>query len=155
MATSARKLAEGLGDGDGNGNTWLTGASARPCVPYLGIIPVSLPLIGLTQLVQYPVSLRASGLSPKEFRARLQGATRHSQDIVSAVVLAASHSLESLESNVVKGLRLPFHIGRLGQEAFLDFSIEPAVIGDAMTGGEGVPNPMPAVNGPRREGAQQ
>ncbi|KAK0531483.1 fatty acid synthase alpha subunit Lsd1 [Tilletia horrida] len=128
-------------------HAWLTGASARPSVPYLGSIPVSLPLIGLTQLVQYLVSLRASGLSPREFRARFQGATGHSQGIVSAVVLAASHSLESLESNVVKGLGLLFHIGRLGQEAFPAFSIEPAVIGDAMTGGEGVPSPMLAVNG--------
>ncbi|CAD6885141.1 unnamed protein product [Tilletia caries] len=128
-------------------HAWLTGVQPLPSVSYLGSIPVSLPLIGLTQLVQFLVSLRASGLSPKNFRARFQGATGHSQGIVSAVVMATSDSLESFESNVIKGLGLLFHIGKCGQEAFPAFSIEPAVIGDAMTGGEGIPTPMLAVNG--------
>ncbi|KAL9936912.1 hypothetical protein V8E36_004147 [Tilletia maclaganii] len=130
-----------------NVHSWLTGAQARPSVAYLGSIPISLPLIGLTQLVQYLVSLRASGLSPQAFRSRFQGATGHSQGIISAVVMAASHTLESFESNVIKGLGLLFQIGKCGQEAFPAFSIEPAVIADAMTGGEGLPTPMLAVNG--------
>ncbi|KAE8244255.1 hypothetical protein A4X13_0g6730, partial [Tilletia indica] len=130
-----------------NVHAWLTGAQPLPSVGYLGSIPVSLPLIGLTQLVQFLVSLRASGLTPREFRARFQGATGHSQGIVSAVVVATSDSLETFESNVIKGLGLLFHIGKRGQEAFPAFSIEPAVIGDAMTGGEGVPTPMLAVSG--------
>ncbi|KAK0543649.1 hypothetical protein OC845_006016 [Tilletia horrida] len=127
--------------------SWLTGSQPKPSTAYLGSIPVSLPLIGLTQLSQYLVSLRASGLSARQFRDRFQGATGHSQGIVSAVVMAASDSLSSFESNVIKGLELLFHIGKCGQEAFPAFSIEPAVISDAMTGGEGVPTPMLAVNG--------
>jgi len=33
----------------------LSGATARPAVPYLASVPISIPLIGLTQLVQYLV----------------------------------------------------------------------------------------------------
>ncbi|KAK0559784.1 fatty acid synthase alpha subunit Lsd1 [Tilletia horrida] len=127
--------------------SWLTGSQPRPSTAYLGSIPVSLPLIGLTQLSRYLVSLRVSGLSARQFRDRFQGATGHSQGIVSAVVMAASDSLSSFESNVIKGLELLFHIGKCGQEAFPTFSIELAVIGDIMTGSEGVPTTVLAVEG--------
>ena len=35
--------------------SWLSGAAAHPAVPYLASVPISFPLIGLTQLVQYLV----------------------------------------------------------------------------------------------------
>ena len=35
--------------------SWLSCAAAHPAVPYLASVPISFPLIGLTQLVQYLV----------------------------------------------------------------------------------------------------
>ncbi|KAE8228240.1 hypothetical protein CF326_g6836 [Tilletia indica] len=52
-----------------NVHAWLTGAQPLPSVGYLGSIPVYLPLIGLTQLIQFLVSLRGK-------RADTQGVPR-------------------------------------------------------------------------------
>jgi hypothetical protein len=57
-------------------------------------IPISFPLIGLTQLVQYLVVCHVANLTPGKFHSRLSGATGHSQGIVSAVVIAASGTFE-------------------------------------------------------------
>lgn len=126
---------------------WLSGAVPRPPVSYLASIPVSLPLIGLTQLTQYLVSCRVAGLTPGEFRARVKGVTGHSQGIVSAVTLATSGDFESFSTNVVKALQLLFHIGKRGQEGFPTISIEPAIVTDSVAGGEGQPTPMLSVTG--------
>lgn len=134
---------------------WLSGAKSRPSPSYLGSIPLSLPLIGLTQLTQYYVSCRACGLTPGEFRKRIVGATGHSQGVISAIVLAASDSLESFRDNMVKAIRLLFHIGKRGQEAFPELTIEPALINDAVEGGEGEPTPMLSVTGQTQPALQK
>ena len=51
---------------------------ARPSVPYLALVPISFPLIGLTQLVQYLVVCKIANLTPGELRSRISGATGHS-----------------------------------------------------------------------------
>ncbi len=126
---------------------WLTGAVPEPAVAYLASVPLSLPLIGLTQITQFLVSIRASGLTPAEFRAQIKSATGHSQGIISAVVLSASDSLESFYANVAKALELLFHIGKRGQEFFPTLAIDPALVKDTVDGGEGEPAPMLSVSG--------
>lgn len=126
---------------------WLSGHKPRPSVAYLASIPLSLPLIGLTQLTQYLVSCRASGLSPGQFRNRIKGTTGHSQGVISAVVLAVSDSYEDFVVHTVKALQLLFHIGKRGQESFPELTIEPSLIKDAVEGGEGEPTPMLSVTG--------
>ncbi|KDN47732.1 hypothetical protein K437DRAFT_273590 [Tilletiaria anomala UBC 951] len=126
---------------------WLTGSVPRPPVAYLASSPLSLPLIGLTQLLQYLVVCRAAGLTPGQFRERIRGATGHSQGVISAVVLSASGSHDQFATNVVKAVGLLFHIGKRGQEAFPSVTLEPALIADAVDGGEGVPTPMLSVTG--------
>lgn len=126
---------------------WLSGSQPRPSMSYLGSIPLSLPLIGLTQLTQYLICCRASSLTPGEFRSRVKGSTGHSQGIISAIVLAVSDSSESFVVNTVKALGLLFHIGKRGQESFPELTIEPDLIKDAVEGGEGEPTPMLSVNG--------
>lgn len=82
--------------------SWLSGAIARPAIPYLASVPVSFPLIGLTQLVvQYLVVCHVANLTPGELRSRISGATGHSQGIVSAIVIAASPS-KSLPRTLTK-----------------------------------------------------
>ena len=127
--------------------SWLSGATPRPSVAYLASIPVSFPLIGLTQLVQYLVVCRASQLTPGELRARLQGSTGHSQGLVSALCIAASTDFESFAANAAKALRWLFYSGLRGQQAFPVLALEPSIIQDAVDGGEGTPSPMLLITG--------
>ena len=59
--------------------SWLSGTVLHPAVSYLASVPVSFPLIGLTQLVQYLVVCRVANLTPGELRNRISGATGHSR----------------------------------------------------------------------------
>ena len=127
--------------------SWLDGSIPKPSTAYFASIPISLPLIGLTQLVQYLIVCRISGLTPGELRSRIAGATGHSQGVVSAVVIAASTTFESFMTNVTKAVRWLFFCGLRGQEAFPVLSVEPSIIQDSIEGGEGSPSPMLAVTG--------
>ena len=126
---------------------WLSGSAPRPSVDYLASIPLSLPLIGLTQLVQYLVACNVVGKTPGEFRSLVKGATGHSQGVVSAVAIAASDSYDDFTANALKALKLLFYIGLRGQETFPVLSIEPTIIDDAVENGEGIPTPMLSVTG--------
>lgn len=126
--------------------SWLNG-TPRPSVAYLASVPISLPLIGLTQLVQYLVVCKVAGLTPGELRSRIAGATGHSQGIVSAVVIATSASFGSFTDNAKKALRWLFYSGLRGQDAFPVVSLEPSIIQDAIEGGEGMPSPMLSIAG--------
>ncbi len=126
---------------------WLNGSKPRPSVDYLASIPLSLPLIGVTQLAQYIVSCRVTDLTPGQMRSLFKGATGHSQGVVSAVVLSSSDTWETLETNILKAVKLLFYIGLRGQEAFPLLSIEPQIVADTVENNEGVPSPMLSVNG--------
>lgn len=126
---------------------WLDGSAPVPPVDYLASIPISFPLIGLTQLVQYLASCRVSNLLPGDMRKILKGTTGHSQGIVSAVCIAASQCLDSFETNTEKALTWLFYSGLRGQEAFPVLAIDPALVKDSVEGGEGVPSPMLGVTG--------
>jgi len=125
--------------------SWLSGTSPRPPVAYLASIPVSLPLIGLTQLVQYLVICRVSGFTPGELRDHIAGATGHSQGVVSAIAISASTSFESFDINAKKALRWLFFCGMRGQEAFPVLALEPGIVQDCVEGGEGEPTPMLSI----------
>jgi fatty acid synthase subunit alpha len=126
---------------------WLSGASPRPPIAYLASVPISFPLIGLTQLVQYLVVCRVANLTPAEMRERIAGATGHSQGIVSAVAISASTTFESFTANAIKALKWLFFSGLRGQEAFPVTSLEPSIVQDCVEGGEGHPSPMLLVTG--------
>ena len=127
--------------------SWLSGAAARPAVPYLTSVPISFPLIRLTQLVQYLVVCRIANLTPSELRSRLSGTTGHSQGIVSAVVIAVSGTFEEFADNSHKAIRWLFYSGLRGQHAFPVTSVEPSIVQDAIVGGEGTPSPMLSIAG--------
>ena len=80
---------------------WLTteDLGKRPTGQYLRSAPVSYPLIGLTQLANYAATLGRLGSSPGDFRARLKGATGHSQGVAGAVVVACSRNEEEFVLN--------------------------------------------------------
>ncbi|KAI6168120.1 hypothetical protein EDD17DRAFT_746406 [Pisolithus thermaeus] len=127
--------------------SWLSGAVARPSIAYLASVPVSLPLIGLTQLIQYLVVCRISDLTPAQLRGYFAGTTGHSQGVVSAVAISASSTYESFDINAKKALRWLFYCGMRGQEAFPALVLEPSIVRDSVEGGEGHPSPMLSING--------
>ena len=127
--------------------SWLDGSASVPPIEYLASIPVSFPLIGLTQLVQYLAACRSSNMTPGEMRELLKGATGHSQGIVSAVVIAASECFDTFAQNSTKALKWLFSCGLRGQEAFPVLAIDPHLVNDSVDGGEGVPSPMLGVTG--------
>lgn len=126
---------------------WLNGSIPRPPVEYLASIPISFPLIGLTQLTQYLVVTRVANLTPGDMRSLLAGATGHSQGIVSAVTISASATFDSFSQNTAKALKWLFYSGLRGQESFPVVSVESSIVQDCVEGGEGVPSPMLAVTG--------
>ncbi|KAI0368773.1 fatty acid synthase [Pilatotrama ljubarskyi] len=127
--------------------SWLSGASPRPPVAYLASIPVSFPLIGLTQLTQYLVVCRVANVTPGDLLSRLRGATGHSQGLVSALCIAASTTYESFAENASKALKWLFYSGLRGQQAFPLLALEPSIVQDSVEGGEGAPTPMLSVTG--------
>lgn len=127
--------------------SWLSGVTPRPPVAYTASVPVSFPLIGLTQLVQYLVVCRVAGLTPGQLRDRIGGATGHSQGIVSAVAISSSSTFEELTANSRKALKWLFYSGLRGQQAFPVTAIDPSIVQDAVEGGEGTPSPMLSVTG--------
>lgn len=128
---------------------WLANPALRPPIRYLASVPISLPLIGLTQLIQYLVACRVEGMSPGDMRKILSGATGHSQGIVSAVAVAASESFEDFLANAVKALKWLFYSGLRGQQAFPVLSLDPNIVQDSVEGGEGMPSPMLLITGLR------
>ena len=127
--------------------SWLTGALPRPPVAYLASIPISYPLIALTQLVQYLIVCRVSNITPGELRSRLAGTTGHSQGLGSAIAIAASTSYESFFENSAKMLKWSFFSAMRGQDFFPVLALEPTIVQDAIEGGEGTPTPMLSVAG--------
>ncbi|KAG5638483.1 hypothetical protein H0H81_012415 [Sphagnurus paluster] len=127
--------------------SWLKDATARPSIAYLASVPVSFPLIGLTQLVQYLIVCKVAGLTPGELRGRIAGATGHSQGIVSAVAIAASATFDDFTENSRKALKWLFYSGLRGQQAFPVVALEPGLVQDSIDGGEGTPSPMLSITG--------
>lgn len=127
--------------------SWLLGSSSRPPLEYLASVPISLPLVGLTQLLQYLISARVSNMTPGEFRKHFAGATGHSQGVVSAIVISVSNTWDEYIQNSIKASRWLFYCGLRGQEAFPAVAIDPAIALDSIEGGEGQPTPMLSING--------
>ncbi|KAI0033531.1 fatty acid synthase [Vararia minispora EC-137] len=129
--------------------SWLTGAEPRPPVSYFASIPVSFPVIGLTQFVQYLVAARASGLSVAELRSKFVGTAGHSQGLATAAAIASTTNEASFEDNARKALTWLFFAGYRGQMHFPVLALEPAMVQDSIDSGFGTPSPMLTVVGPQ------
>ena len=127
--------------------SWLSGATACPAVSYLASVPISLPLIKLTQLVQYLVICHVTGLTPSKLHSRLSGAMGHSKGIVSTIVITALGTFEEFFKNSHKAIKWLFYSGLRGQQAFPVTSVEPSIVQDSIVGGEGTPSPMLSIAG--------
>ncbi len=126
---------------------WLKNPSSQPDFDYVISAPVSLPLIGLTQLVHYLVTCTVLGAHPGYVRDRLSGTTGHSQGIITAAVIAASTDWESFETQTTNALTILFWIGIRSQDAYPLPSLSPSVLEDSRGHGEGTPTPALAIRG--------
>ena len=124
---------------------WLANKDAQPDTDYLVSAPVSLPLIGLTQLAHYMVTCKVLGTDPGHVRDGLKGTTGHSQGVITATAIAASHDWPSFEKSAKDALTILFWIGSRSQQAFPRTSLAPSVLQDSIDNGEGSPTPMLSI----------
>lgn len=134
---------------------WLHNEDAQPDIDYLISAPVSLPLIGLTQLAHYTVTCKALGKTPGEVRERLSGTTGHSQGVVTAAAIAAADSWESFDKLAKDALTMLFWIGTRSQQSYPRTSMAPSILQDSVENGEGTPTPMLSIRDLPRSAVQE
>ncbi|KAF2743156.1 beta subunit of fatty acid synthase [Sporormia fimetaria CBS 119925] len=133
---------------------WLNNKESQPDTDYLVSAPVSLPLIGLTQLAHYVVTCRVLGSHPGLVRNYLSGVTGHSQGVVTAAAIAEAESWESFEKAAKNAITILFWIGARSQQAYPRTSIAPSMLQDSLDNGEGVPTPMLSIRDLSRNAVQ-
>jgi len=124
---------------------WLQNRDSQPDTDYLVSAPVSLPLIGLTQLAHYVVTCRVLGTHPGHIRERLSGTTGHSQGVVTAAAIAAAKNWETFDKLSKDALTTLFWIGCRSQQAYPRTSLAPSILQDSIDNGEGSPTPMLSI----------
>jgi malonyl CoA-acyl carrier protein transacylase len=124
---------------------WVDNIESRPPKEYLFTAAVSLPLVGLIQLMSYYITCRILSMTPGELRDRFVGATGHSQGIVAAAVISLSTTEDQLRENTAKALQSLFWMGLRAQQAYPETTLSPTILADSIAHGEGRPTPMLAV----------
>ncbi|KAK9446830.1 acyl transferase domain-containing protein [Limtongia smithiae] len=124
---------------------WLREPDSTPDLDYMVSAPVSLPLIGVTQLTHYAATCKILGKEPGDLRSLLAGTTGHSQGIITAAAIAASSTWASFYASSVKILHILFWIGCRSQQTYVRTSIAPSILQDSVNEGEGKPSPMLSV----------
>jgi fatty acid synthase subunit beta len=133
---------------------WLNNRESQPDTEYLVSAPVSLPLIGLTQLAHYVVTCRVLGSHPGHIRSRLSGVTGHSQGVVTAAAIAEAKDWQTFEQSAKKAITILFWIGTRSQQAYPRTSLAPSILQDSLDNGEGTPTPMLSVRDLSRKAVQ-
>jgi fatty acid synthase subunit beta len=133
---------------------WLNNRESQPDTDYLVSAPVSLPLIGLTQLAHFIVTTRVLGSHPGHVRNRFSGVTGHSQGVVTAAAIAEAKNWETFQKAAKKAIEILFWIGTRSQQAFPRTSLAPSVLQDSVDNGEGTPTPMLSIRDLSRKAVQ-
>ncbi|KAL4747879.1 hypothetical protein BDW72DRAFT_206089 [Aspergillus terricola var. indicus] len=97
--------------------TWLSDPDTRPRTEYLTTAAVSLPLIAVSQLVQYAVACINLDVSPGELGGLLSGASGHSQGVVVAAFIAAADSWDDFYTAAQRAVQVLFWIGARCQQS--------------------------------------
>ena len=125
--------------------SWLADRERQPDTDYLVSAPVSLPLIGLTQLAHFQVTCKVLGKTPGEINERFSGTTGHSQGIVTAAAMSTATSWETFAKAAKDAITMLFWIGMRSQQAYPRTSLAPSILQDSVEAGEGTPTPMLSV----------
>jgi fatty acid synthase subunit beta len=134
---------------------WLTNKESQPDTDYLVSAPVSLPLIGLTQLAHYIVTCRVLGSHPGAVRKTLSGVTGHSQGVVTAAAIAQAKDWASFEVAAKNAISILFWIGTRSQQAYPRTSLAPGILQDSVENGEGTPTPMLSIRDLSRKAVEE
>lgn len=121
---------------------WLRDPNSTPSSNYLLSAPVSFPLIGLVQLVNYCVLCKVLRKSPGELLTRFKGVTGHSQGTVVAAAIATASTWEGFDRAVESALTTLFYIGYRSQQIYPETVLPDKIIQDSINAGEGSPSPM-------------
>ena len=124
---------------------WLNNKDSQPDTDYLVSAPVSLPLIGLTQLAHYMVTCRVLGSNPGHVREHLSGVTGHSQGVVTAAAIAEAKNWDTFTKAAKNAITILFWIGTRSQQAYPRTSLAPSILQDSLDNGEGTPSPMLSI----------
>ena len=124
---------------------WMKDENKVPSSHYLISAPVSMPLIGLTQLLQYAVSLKTMGLNPGDMAKLLKGASGHSQGVLPAVVVAGSTTWDEFVQKGATCLRMLFWMGLRSQLKMPTVTSNPKILQDSHAAGEGIPQRMLSI----------
>ncbi|KAJ4249126.1 hypothetical protein NW762_012460 [Fusarium torreyae] len=138
--------------------SWLDDSAQVPDSTYLNSAPVSVPLIGLVQLVHYEVTCKTLGLTPGQLRSRIAGTTGHSQGIITAAATVMADDWSSWRESTHAALTTLFWIGIRTQQTWNSQlrinTISEAMIQDSIDHGERKPSPMLSIRGLIREELQ-
>ena len=135
--TRARQYPKGL-----DFMRWLRDPESTPSTNYLLSAPVSFPLIGLVQLVNYCVACKVLRKSPGELLSRSKGLTGHSQGTVVAAAIATATTWEGFDRAVESALTTLFYIGYRSQQTYPETVLSQKIVQDSISAGEGSPSPM-------------
>lgn len=124
---------------------WLQNPDEQPDTGYLISAPVSFPLIGLLQLVQYSLTCKLLGTSPGHLSDYLTGLSGHSQGIVAAVAASSADSWDSFRAAARTALTVLFWIGLRSQQTCPQTAMLPSMLQESAKNGEGSPTPMLSV----------
>ncbi|ORX46933.1 hypothetical protein BCR36DRAFT_99854 [Piromyces finnis] len=128
---------------------WLRNPESLPENAYLDSAPVSFPLIGIVQLVQYLILFRTFRKTPDWARRLFAGTTGHSQGLVTSVVIASSGTEEEYLENSKKAVSLLFLIGARSQQIFAITPLSPETLHEIAENNDenDMPTCMLSING--------
>lgn len=124
---------------------WLESPGTTPDKDYLLSAQISVPLIGLAQLLQYASVCEGLEILPGSFSERLAGATGHSQGIVTATAVAIADSWESFLDTALQALEILFWIGYRVQSCCQHDLVSQSTLQDSLNRGDGAPTSMMAI----------
>lgn len=125
---------------------WLISGNP-PEEKYLQSGPVSLPLIGATQLANLFL-LFHHGFSIRDLKENIHGITGHSQGLLSAVYTALASDEEDLYLNLSKFIKYLLYLGVCSQKCYGSFELDKITEEKRLQMGEKNISPMAAVVGP-------
>ncbi|KAI8319087.1 hypothetical protein GQ54DRAFT_335852, partial [Martensiomyces pterosporus] len=129
---------------------WLASPESQPDSEYLLTVPVSIPAVGLIQLMQVMVGFKTLGLSPGELTKSFKVAAGHSQGIAIATALSQATDEASFYATSVKVLGLLILTGVMPQMKYPANFLSPKVMESVSESG-GPLYPMVSVQGVSRQ----
>ncbi|KAJ9477291.1 Fatty acid synthase subunit beta [Pseudozyma hubeiensis] len=135
--------------------SWLQRRRERPTEAYLASVPISAPLLSLTQMIQFYVTAKCSGMSVPQFRSHFQAVSGHSQGIVSATAMAMAVDDEHYIECTVLASEFLFQIGITSQLCYGDKIIDDEAAHESTQAGFGPPSPMLVISAPDRAFIEQ